>query len=119
MPDSPKFFTVHAIEGVPEIILGTADFVSHPIIVMAQEEITAYVNQSKPERLVINFKNVSHISSEFINALIRIQDHVQGNGGAMKLTHMNETVYTPFQLTNLADRLFKIYKTTPEAIDDF
>lgn len=119
MPDPPKFYTVKELEGVPEIVLGSADFVSRPIIVMAQEEITEYIEQFKPLRVVINFKNVGHISSEFISALIRIQDHVQGNGGQMKLSHMNPTVYAPFQLTNLAGRLFTIYDTTPEAIDAF
>jgi anti-anti-sigma factor len=119
MPGSPKFFTVANVEGVPEITLGTADFVSRPIIVMAQEEITNYIDKHKPSRLVVNFKNVGHISSEFITGMIRIQDHVTGNGGKMKLTHMNETVYAPFKLTNLAGRLFLIYETTPEAIDAF
>ena len=119
MPEAPKFFTVKQIEGVPEIVLGTADFVSRPIIVMAQEEIQAYVSQFTPSRVVINFKNVAHISSEFISALIQIQDTVKGNGGDLKLSHMNETVYAPFRLTNLAGRLFTIYDTTPEAIDAF
>ena len=119
MPDLSKFFHVREIEGISEIILGTADFVTRPIIVMAQEEITNYVDDNKPTRLVINFGNVSQISSEFISALIRIQDHVKAHDGQMKLTHMSDTVYAPFKLTNLAGRLFMIYETTPEAIDAF
>jgi anti-anti-sigma factor len=119
MADEPKFFTVQQIEGVSEITLGTADFVSRPIIVMAKEEITEYVDKHKPKRLVINFKNVGHISSEFIAAMIHIQDHVKGHDGTMKFSHLNETVQAPFRITNLAGRLFMIYETTPEAIDAF
>lgn len=119
MPDSPRFYSVHAIEGVPEITLGTADFVSRPIIVMAKEELIEYVDQAKPKRLVINFKNVSHISSEFISAMINLKDHVDGHGGTMKFSHMNDAVQTPFRITNLAGRMFLIYETTPEAIDAF
>ena len=119
MPDSPKFFSIGKVEGVPEIILGTADFVSRPIITLAEEEFKTYVSQNKPKRLVLNFKNVSHISSEFITALIRMQEQVKGNGGNMKLTHMNEVVFAAFKLTNLAGRLFMIYETTPQAIDAF
>ena len=117
--DLPKFFTVRETESVAEIVLGTADFVSHPIIVLAQEEIIAYIDQRKPARLIINFTHVSHISSEFITSMIRIQDHVRGHGGQMKLTHLNKAVYMPFKLTKLAGRLFMIYDTTPEAIDAF
>ena len=119
MPDSPKFFTVNDLEGVSEIILGTADFVARPIITLAAEEFQTYVAKNNPKRLVLNFRNVSHISSEFITALIRMQEAVTGNDGEMKLSHMNETVYAPFKLTNLAGRLFKIYDTTPQAIDAF
>ena len=86
---------------------------------MAKEEITEYVDKYKPERLVINFKNVGHISSEFIAAMIHIQDHVNGNDGKLKFSHMNATVQAPFRITNLAGRLFMIYETTPEAIDAF
>lgn len=119
MADDPKFFSINEIEGVPELILGSADFVSRPIIVLAKEELTEYVDQHRPEKLVINFKNVGHISSEFIAAMIHIRDHVTGHDGQLKFSHMNETVKAPFRITNLAGRLFMIYETTPEAIDAF
>jgi len=119
MAEEPTFFSINSIEDVPELILGTADFVSRPIIVLAKEEITTYVDTHQPKRLVINFKNVGHISSEFIAAMIHIQDHVTGHDGQLKFSHMNETVKAPFRITNLAGRLFMIYETTPEAIDAF
>lgn len=119
IPSSTKYFTVHRVEGIPEIVLGKADFVSRPIIVLAQEEMIRYIDQHKPPRLIINFQNLTHISSELITSLIRIQDHVKGHGGQMKLTHMNDTVYAPFKITNLAGRLFLIYETTPQAVDAF
>ena len=119
MEDAPEFFTVSEVEGVPELILGTADFVSRPIIVLSQEQIIDFVDKNKPKSLVINFKNVSHISSEFITAMIRVRDHVLGHGGEMKFSHLNESVYAPFKITKLAGRLFMIYDTTSEAVDSF
>ena len=119
MADDPKFFSLQQFEGISEILLGTADFVTRPIIVLAKEEITQYVDEHKPERLVISFENVSQISTEFITALIDIQDHVTGHDGTLKLSHMNETVQMPFRITKLAGRVFKIYDTTPKAIEAF
>lgn len=119
MDPSPQFFTVSQVDGVPELILGTADFVSRPIIVLAQDQIIEYVDQHRPERLVINFKNVHHISSEFITAMIHVRDHVKGHDGEMKFSHMNESVYLPFKITKLAGRLFSIHETTAEAVDSF
>lgn len=119
MEDTSKFFVVNEIEGITEVVLGTADFVSRPIILLAQEDLISYIDREKPPKLVINFKNVGHISSEFLNAMLQFRDHVLGQGGELKLSHLNETVQLPFRMTNLAGRLFSIYDTTPQAIDAF
>ena len=119
MDDTPEFFTVSEVDGVPELILGTADFVSRPIIVLSQDQIIEFIDKNKPKRLVINFKNVNHISSEFITAMIRVRDHVLGHGGEMKFSHLNDSVYAPFKITKLAGRLFTMYETTSEAVDSF
>ncbi len=119
MEGASKFFTTSIVEGIPEIVLGTADFIGRPVILLAQDELITYIDATRPEKLVINFKNVNHISSEFLNTMIRVHDHVAGQGGELKLSHLNTTVHLPFKLTNLAERLFKIYDTTPQAIDAF
>lgn len=119
MDTAPPLFTESQIEGVTELILGTADFVSRPIIVLASEQIIQFIDERKPERLILNFKNVSHISSEFITAMIHIRDHVMGHDGLLKLSHMNESVLAPFKITKLAGRLFMIYETSAEAVDSF
>ncbi len=49
MSDSPKFFSVNDVEGIPEIILGTADFVSRPIITLTAEEFKAYVSEEQTQ----------------------------------------------------------------------
>lgn len=119
VPSEYKFFEVSEVEGVPEIELGSADFLTRPVIILAQDELIQYIVSAKPMRLVINLKNVLHISSEFITAMIRVNDQVLSNEGHMKFSHMHEAVYKSFKLTNLADRVFKIYDTTPQAIDAF
>jgi anti-anti-sigma regulatory factor len=119
MTQESKYYEIHEVEGTVELILGSCDFVSRPIIVLAFEELTKYIEENKPERAVLNFKNVSHVSSEFITEMIRLNDHVSGHDGTLKLSHMSADVELPFKLTNLSGNLFKIYKTTPQAIDAF
>ncbi len=119
MTTDSKFFEIHEFEGAVEIQLGSCDFVSRPIIVLAFEELTEYIDKNHPERVILNFKNVQHVSSEFITEMIRLNDHVSGNDGLLKLSHMSDDVEMPFKLTNLSGTLFKVYKTTPQAIDAF
>ena len=116
MQDS-KFFDVIDVEGAIEIQLGSCDFVSRPIIVLTFEELTAYVDLNKPKLVILNFKNVHHVSSEFITEMIRLNDHVGGNDGKIRLSHMSTDVELPFKLTNLSGTLFKVFETTPQAID--
>jgi anti-anti-sigma regulatory factor len=116
MQDS-KYFDVSEFEGAVEIQLGSCDFVSRPIIVLAFEEMSAYVDKYKPKLVVLNFKNVHHVSSEFITEMIRLNDHVGGNDGTIRLSHMSDEVELPFKITNLSGTLFKVYETTPQAID--
>ncbi len=119
MEENSKFFSVSQLEGTTEIVLGSADFVSRPIIVLAQNELIDFIDAEKPSKVVINFKHVSHISSEFLTAMLRIYDHVVGQDGELKLSHMNDSVISPFKMTNLAGSPFMIYETTPQAIDAF
>ena len=51
--------------------------------------------------------------------MLRVNDHVVGQDGEVKLSHLNDSVRTPFQMTHLAGRMFDIYDTTPQAIDAF
>ncbi len=119
MTTDSKYFEIHEFEGAVEIQLGSCDFVSRPIIVLAFEELTKYIDQNHPQRVILNFKNVHHVSSEFITEMIRLNDHVSGNDGVLKLSHMAADVEEPFKLTNLSGTLFKVYDTTPQAIDAF
>ncbi len=119
MTQESKYYEVHETEGVVELILGSCDFVSREIIVLAFEELTRYIEKKKPRRAVLNFQNVRHVSSEFITEMIRLNDHVAGHDGTLKLSHLSTDVELPFKLTNLSGNLFKIYETTPQAIDAF
>jgi anti-anti-sigma regulatory factor len=119
MTQQSKYFEVQEVEGAVELTLGSSDFVSRPIIVLAFEEINRYIDQNEPERVVLNFKNVQHVSSEFITEMIRLNDHVGGHDGKLKLSHMSTDVELPFKITNLSGTLFKIYESTPQAIDAF
>lgn len=119
MSDTSKYFEVNEIEGVVEIELGTADFVSRPIISLAVGEMIEYVDANQPSRVVVNFQNVSQISSEFISAMIRFNDHVGGHDGQLRFAHVSDQVLAPFKITNLAGTLFKIHSNTSQAIDSF
>ena len=119
MTQESKYFEVVEGPDAVELRLGTSDFVSRPIITLALDDLIEYIDTNKPKRVVLNLKNVHHVSSEFITAMIRLHDHVGGHDGIMKFSHMSDQVLLPFKLTNLAGNVFKIYDTTPQAIDAF
>jgi anti-anti-sigma factor len=106
-------------EGATVIHLIDLKLLDRETIQGTQDELVEYVNSYRPERLIIDFKDVKAISSEFIAALIRCREYVKSNEGQLRLSGMNPVVRMAFKVTNLDGRLLFIYDTIPLAVDSF
>jgi anti-sigma B factor antagonist len=78
----------------------------------------ALPNDGSPIRLVVDFSDVSLISSTFLSKLILLQRRIDGTGGKMRLCEMTPMIQQVFRTSNL-DRLFKIDRDQRAAIDSF
>ncbi|QDV65402.1 MULTISPECIES: STAS domain-containing protein [Crateriforma] len=110
-------FNVSHVDEVTVIFLKPLDFLQREVITRTQEELLEFLKQQGPQKLVINFKDVAGISSEFIGTLLRARDYVMAVDGQMRLSNMNDNIHTAFCVTNLKDRIFPIDATMPRAID--
>lgn len=71
--------------------------------------------EQKPPSLVINLQEVSYMDSSGIGTLVEVLRRVNAYQGKLGLCHMNDRVYSVFEITKL-DHFFKIYKTEAEAL---
>jgi anti-anti-sigma factor len=106
-----RHLRITASEGIPVIILTDVKFLDRETIQGAQEELLTYLETTKPTRLIINFQNVTAISSEFISTLLRCREYVKSVDGEFCLSNMNPVVRMAFKVTKIDGKLVHIFDT--------
>ena len=66
-------------------------------------------------KIVLNFADVEHLSSEAIGKFIALHSVVQENGGALRFSNISPDIKEVFQITQL-DTLFDIRANEPDAL---
>lgn len=81
-------------------------------------EIGRLVDQAANLKMLISFKDVEHLSSAALGALITINHKVKEKGGQLRLSDIDPRVYEIFLITKL-NTLFQIHETAQKAIESF
>jgi anti-sigma B factor antagonist len=84
----------------------------------ADQIAAALPNDGTSIRLVIDFSDVTLISSTFLSKLILLQRRVDGSHGRLRLCEMSPMIQQVFRTSNL-DRLFKIDRDLRTAVESF
>lgn len=82
------------------------------------EEYIGQVVESKKYKIIVNFKNLDYISSAGLGVFMAFVEEIRDNKGDIKLTEMNEKVFSIFDLLGFPI-LFDIVKSDNEAIEKF
>jgi anti-sigma B factor antagonist len=85
---------------------------------VADQIAEALPNDGSPIRLVVDFSEVSLISSTFLSKLILLQRRIDATRGKLRLCEMTPIIQQVFRTSNL-DRLFKIDRDQRTAIESF
>lgn len=72
------------------------------------EQSLAYVGEHRGANLIVNFENINYMSSAGLTELLRINEAVKPDGGAVHLWGLNKDIQYVFRITNL-DKLFVIH----------
>jgi anti-anti-sigma factor len=78
-------------------------------------EIMAQVDKVKPPRLVLNFKQVTHMSSSFLGRLLAMQKKIVAKNGKLILADMDEHIFDVFVVTRL-NKQIPVFRTMKQAI---
>ncbi len=119
MTTAYKHLRTSTTHGAVVVFLVDPKLLDRETIQETQDELVAFVKTEAPPRLVINFKDVKAISSEFIAVMLRCKEYVKSGGGQLRLSNMNPVVRMAFKVTNLDGRLLFIYDSIPQAVDSF
>ena len=78
----------------------------------------AALTQSPAPRMVIDFKNVAHMSSSALGMLINANGRIKSKNGQLRLANIKPQILEVFVITKL-NKLFKILPTRTEALANF
>jgi anti-sigma B factor antagonist len=79
------------------------------------DEFDGLVDSHQLRKIVLNFANVSYMSSAVMGKLVSLLKKVQGAGGQLSLCAIEDSIYEIFKIMRF-DKMFKIYKQEDEAV---
>lgn len=79
------------------------------------DELDRLVESSPGIRLLLNFKNVDHLSSAALGMLITLNKKVRERNGDLRLSDINRQIFEVFKITRL-NKVFDIYESSDEAL---
>jgi anti-sigma B factor antagonist len=82
-----------------------------------ENNFTQLINSNK-FKIVVNFKDLSYISSAGLGVFMAYIESIRDNRGDIKLTNMSDKVFNIFDLLGFP-LLYEIYKNEEEAIKKF
>jgi anti-sigma B factor antagonist len=102
--------------------VSVVEFADRKILELAIQEIGEELHQvvdCEPSiKLLLNFKNVDHLSSAALGMLITLNKKVKEQNGDLKLSDINRQIFEVFKITRL-NRVFDIHNTADEALAQF
>ena len=82
------------------------------------EELERLVEAEPAIKLLLNFKNVDHLSSAALGMLITLNQKVKDTNGGLKLSDINRQIFEVFKITRL-NRVFDIHDSAAQALAGF
>jgi anti-sigma B factor antagonist len=107
MPPTPRI-RIHDVDGIKVIRFNDHQLFDERTVREVAEQISASLpNDGSPIRLILDFTDVSLISSTLLSKLILLQRRIDGTRGRLRLCELSPVLQQVFRTSNL-DRLFAI-----------
>ncbi len=83
-----------------------------------QDELSRIVTAEPGIKLLLDFRNVDHLSSAALGTLITLNKQVGEARGQLKLSNINRQIFEVFRITRL-NKVFEIHETASDAMTAF
>lgn len=80
------------------------------------EELGELADSGPNPKMLLDFKNVEHLSSAALGMLITLNKQLLERQGRLVLTNIHPQIYEVFKITRL-NKLFNIQNTTPDGLE--
>lgn len=91
------------------IVLLDRFILDRSLIVELSDELTAFVAESKPTRILLSFHHVRRFCTEVITVLLRVRKLILQYEGRMALCDMTDEIHEVFRIMRMDEAIFKIF----------
>ena len=115
MPDEQPKLNVRRQENVLVVEFEDRRILEETMIAQIGERLSELIQAESEPRVLLDFKNVEHLSSAMLGVLITLNKRLAKRQGRLSLAGIQPQVYEVFKITRL-DKLFTIRSTVEAAI---
>lgn len=115
MADTSPKMSIDVIEGVTVATLADQRILDEISISQIGTKLSEIIAQTPKPKLVIDFANVTNMSSSALGMLITLHKRVKDAYGVLRLCNIQPTIAEVFKITRL-DEIFQICQSRGEAI---
>ncbi len=110
--------TLENEDGVPVVRFLDRNLLDEALVRAIHEQIDASLQPGEPIGLILDFSNVSMVSSAFIGRIVLLHRRAAASGGLLLMCELGPAVRDALRTTNL-DRVLKIVRDRREAREMF
>jgi len=118
MPEGQAHLTVARKDDVSVVEFSDRKILEELSIREIEEELFGLVATGDSIKLLLNFRNVEHLSSAALGMLINLEKQVAAKDGKLMLSNINPQIFEVFKITRL-HKMFEIHDTAAEALKRF
>jgi anti-sigma B factor antagonist len=115
MPETPGSLEIRKNDDVTIVKFAERKILDEITITRIGDQLHALVAKSVEPKIVLEFSNVSHMSSSALGMLITLLKRVREKGGQLRLAAIQPAILEVFRITRL-NEVFDIHETTEEAM---
>ncbi|MFP4052612.1 MAG: STAS domain-containing protein [Phycisphaerae bacterium] len=115
MPETPGSLEIRRNDDLTIIKFTERKILDEITITRIGEHLHTLVAKSPEPLFVLEFHNVTHMSSSALGMLITLLKRVREKGGQLRLAGIQPAILEVFRITRL-NEVFDIYETTEEAM---
>ena len=113
--DQEKAINIEQNNDVVIVTFNIASISSVPEIEQIAAQLRDFVDESRPQRIIVDFTGVKFFSSLMLGVLVDIWKKLRDNDGVIAISGINLGLTRVFKITNL-DKLFKSFPDLDSAV---
>jgi anti-sigma B factor antagonist len=118
MIETKANLTIRQQDGVTVVELQDRKILEEMAISRIGEKLGQLVEEQTRAKLLLDFRNVEHLSSAALGMLITLHKQLAEKQGQLALANIHPQIYEVFKITRL-NKLFNIQSTTEDALKAF